>query len=74
MYLCVRVGRGLVISHHKQLAFYEMSTKVPMALFCGHGKEPSGSIKGGKISWLYDLLSASQEGLWTVELFRYPTL
>jgi hypothetical protein len=35
---------------------------------CEHGNEPSGSIKGGGISWQAEWLSASQEGLCSMEL------
>jgi hypothetical protein len=39
---------------------------------CEHGNEPSGSIKGGEfISWLAVWLSASQEGLCSMELVGY---
>jgi len=36
-----------------------------------HSNEPLGSIKGGGISWLAEWLSASQEGLYAMELVSY---
>jgi hypothetical protein len=35
---------------------------------CEHGNQPSGSIKRRGISWLAERLSASQEGLCSIEL------
>jgi hypothetical protein len=39
-----------------------------MAGSCVHGKEPSGSVKGGKLTDWLSVMLAAQEGLCSTEL------
>jgi hypothetical protein len=42
-----------------------------MVGICKCGNEPSGSIKCGGISWIVEGLSASQGGLYCMELVNF---
>jgi len=63
-----RLGKGLALLTIKIACYELLHRALELAGFCEHGNEPSDSIQG-VISWLSELLLASQEELCSVELF-----